>query len=354
MDTSLLLDMTSKTEIFFEKYLNKNIGNLERSIVLFYDDNLPDWFIEGLKRNTKKLIQINCKRVTSQKEIIDELWQVKTNYITVLDFVAYSFFPSDKSAVKFCEIAKRIDYTSFEFPRYDINNEKIEHLLTTWIEGDPDEQLEICDTFYGLLSKRIPYKIEFYTGKDQKYKMTVTGGDPWMELAGPLCEGNMRFAPGSEVFYHGQEVNGVLECREGINLLPLRNKSVDKPMCEALLSFARLLKNDPVQLIIEKGQIIDVVSEGSSSKTYKKLIEKESSFKEIVEVGIGFNYNSLPIINTWLDSSNEAAPGFHLGVGADPSNTSRFNTCIHMDFMCPDSRIIINDELFFDGEKYLV
>lgn len=349
------MNLVEKTTRFFHGYLNLDVGSREHVSLLFTDVNLPDWFLVGLggvKGTTWKVV--DTRTIESQRTLLEGLWDPRARYISVHDYTAHRFFGVDQSAVKFAEVSNSIDYTSFEFPRFGLTSEQIAILLCRYVSGDPFQHIGHVDAFFELLNDDPDYNIVFQTGPKHSYELTVAGPGPWMELAGPLCEGNMRFAPGAEIFYHDGDVSGELHCSEGINLLPLRSNDPEKDLCQQFLRLGRLIQEDPIVLSIEASKVVGYRSAcGRSEQLFRQITETNAAFYQLVEVGIGMSYAASPLIHDWGATSNEAVPGVHVGIGADPANTKRFKTNVHVDFVCPTSRILVNDKLFYDGKAFV-
>jgi hypothetical protein len=339
---------------FFERYLNLLVGEREHISILFIDNDLPTWFMEGIHscKGTRWVV-VDAGSICSQRDVLLSLWNPEARYVSVHDYVTKTFFPLHATAVRFAEVANSIDYTSFEFPRFDLSAQQIAVLLARYVVGDPCIQERLADAFYRLLADDPSYKIEILSGPSFEHSLIVRGPLPWMDLAGPLVEGNVRFAPGAELFYHGTAVSGTLWCSGGINLLPLRHPETDVDLCRRLIALGRELDADPVLLAIRDGRVSDLSSVGSLGEQLKESFAVDEGFSHIVEVGIGLGENCAPLISDWAATSNEAVPGIHVGIGADPANTRRFRTRVHMDFVCPDVKIIVNGHAWFDSGKFI-
>lgn len=348
------MNLVDKTTRFFDRYLNLDVGPREHVSLLFTDVSLPVWFVDGLagvQGTTWKIV--DTRPLKSQRAVLERIWDPEKRYVSVHDYTARQFFGPVQSAVKFAEVSKGIDYTSFEFPRFGLTGEQVETLLQRYVSGNPREHLRHVDAFFDLLNDDPDYSIAFKTGPRLDHTFTVTGPGPWMELAGPLCEGNMRFAPGAEIFYHGGDVSGDLCCSEGINLLPLRSNDPERDLCEQVLQLGRLIQEDPLVLRIAASRVVGYGSaRGESARLFERISDTDEAFFQLVEVGIGLSHSAAPLIHEWAATSNEAVPGVHVGIGADPADTKRFNTNVHMDFVCPRSRILVNGGLLYNGKVF--
>jgi len=354
MDAALRVDsLSEQTRRFFERYLYFDVGGREHISVLFYDRPLPAWFLEGIDAVAGTRWQmVDARTVESQRRVLAELWAPEQRYVSVHDYVVDTFFPATDNAVRFAEAGRGVDYTSFEFPRFDVSPEQMERLLAIYVRGNPAAHLRYADSFFELLDDDPGYSIRVRSGERGEDVLEVRGPEPWMELAGPLCEGNIRFAPGAELFYHGRSVSGTLCCRGGINLLPLRSNHVDVELCRRLLEMARQIPEDPIHIDVEDGRIVALRSSSTAAADFTATLSCDEAFGHVVEVGIGLSPTARPLIFDWAASSNEAVPGIHLGIGADPANTRRFKTLVHLDFVCPDVTIEVNGACFYDGSGF--
>jgi hypothetical protein len=183
----------------------------------------------------------------------------------------------------------------------------------------------------------------------EQRRLIVSGKRPWMELCGPSVVGDVRFAPGCELFWNGDEVTGDFQCTGALNLLPLGNE-FDEVSYRRLLDLGRSLSREPLDLHIENGQLTGIDSAGKLADDFKEIFDTDVAYSHVVEVGIGLSPTALPLITSWASPTNEAVAGVHVGFGADPANIDHFDTRIHLDFVVPEVRVIVNDHLFYaDG-----
>jgi len=354
MDPALRVEQRRElTTRFYSNYLNFPHDGREHISVLFYDRPLPRWFGEGLEAiQGTRWIYVDANKIASQREVLEALWAPGKRYLSVHDYVVDTFFPGFQTAVRFTEVGHDVDYTSFEFPRFDVTQDQMEELLWRYVRGDCRDQLQRADVFYQILGNDPGYEVVVRSGPNRTQTLVVRGPEPWMELVGPLCEGNVRFAPGAELFYHGRQVSGTLHCNAGINLLPLRSPDPEVELCRALLDAAQVLRDDPIDLEIRGGRVVAIRSVGPAARRFKDLFATDEAFSHVVEVGLGLSVTAGPLEYTWAATSNEAVAGIHLGIGADPADTARFNTQVHLDFVCPDASIEVNGKLYYDGRLF--
>lgn len=339
---------------FYEQYLFLNPGGREHLTLLFFDLELPPALLQGLAAvNGTRLLLVDARRIESQAKVLAHLWDPARRYISVHDYTAHTFFPFEETAVRFSEVGRGIDYTSFEFPRFDLTNDQVELLIGRYIARNPNQELTYADAFYARLGNNPDYTITVRSGLRLDRTLHIRGPKPWLEICGPLAEGDIRFAPGSELFYNGEAIDGSLHCDGALNLLPLRGNLSEEGLCRRLLALGQRLPEDPVDLEFQRGHLVDIRSAGPLADEFKALFSLEPAFSYVVEVGIGLMESAGPLIREWAATTNEAVPGIHVGLGADPGNTSRFATAVHFDFVTPDVQIDVNNRLFYQDGIFL-
>jgi hypothetical protein len=334
---------------FFERYLLLQGSCSEHVTVLFYDRALPPQLLDGLNAVSRtRVIPVDARQIASQVPILQQLYCPERRYVSVLDFCAHRVFPLDASAAGFARVGRSIDYTSFEFPRFDLRDDQVLLLLSRCTSGDPPRERAQADRFYARLGDDPGYVVTVHSGEAQDRVLTVRGPYPWMEICGPLVEGDIRFAPGAELFYNGPHVDGSLHCAGAINLLPLRSEAIDEATCRALLALGRRIPDDPLDLDFAAGRLIGLRSRGPLAADFMAVFARHEAFTWVVEVGIGMAASAGPLIYEWAAPTNEAVPGVHVGLGADPGNPQRFSTYVHLDFVAPAVQIAVNGRPFFD------
>lgn len=359
MDTALSVKPPLTPELvrdFYQRYLFLDTGGREHLLVLFYDEPLPAALLEGLRAVPgTRLLAVDSSKLDSQVRFLETIEDPERKYLSIHDFCQTTYYPKAQAAVTFCEKPRGVDYTSFEFPRFGATPEQLETLIYRFVAGDPAEQLRRADAFYGRLGEDRGYCIRVRSGPRRDRLLEVRGPSPWLEICGPLQEGDLRFAPGAELFYSGTAVNGVLHCNAGINLLPLRGGNSDPATCERLLSLSSQLPEEPVDVVIREGRITELRSERDVvAAQLREIFASDEAYSHVIEVGIGLSDAAAPLINGWGATSNEAVPGVHIGIGADPGNTLRFKTSIHLDFVVPDLDIEVNAHPYFQSGRFLM
>ena len=246
---------------FFEQYLFLDTEGREHVTVLFYDLALPHPFLEGLRGvGGTRLLAVDARQIRSQAEVLRQVYEPSRRYVSVHDYCARSIFTRAVSAAGFARVGHGIDYTSFEFPRFDLSDEQVVLLLERFTAGDPRRECAQAEAFYRLLGEDRGYCLEVRSGPALDRVLTVRGPSPWMEICGPLAEGDIRFAPGSELFYNGPDVDGTLHCAVAINLLPLRSDHVEEQTCRTLLELGQIIPDDPLDLEFTAGRLVGIRS----------------------------------------------------------------------------------------------
>ncbi|MET8860319.1 hypothetical protein [Streptomyces sp. NPDC004579] len=247
------------------------------------------------------------------------------------------------------------DYTSYEFPRRDLLAWQAETVLAGHFAGDPAAQRQSADRFFSLLSEHGDggnYTVEVLSGPaDERRRLTVSGKRPWMELCGPAVVGDIRFAPGCELFWNGVEVDGDFHCTGALNLLPLGNEFDDAPY-RRLLELGARLPGEGVDLRLKEGRLVAVDSPGTLAAAFSEVFARDEAYSTVVEVGIGLSPAALPLITSWASPTNEAVSGVHVGFGADPADIDRFTTRIHLDFVAPDVTVLVNGQVFYTNGEF--
>jgi hypothetical protein len=338
---------------FYDRYLHRDPLGREHVTLVFFDSFLPVELLQGLHAVTRTKAVFSDMRVAGdQAAVLQEWWDPETRYVSVHDFSTATFPTKEDSAVAFVQRNRAIDYTSFEFPRFDLTLPQIELLLARVMAADFAEEGRRASAFYRRLGNAPSYEISVRSGPDRDREMTVRGPSPWMELCGPVAEGEIRFSPGCELFYFGREVDGVLHCREGINFLPLRGGKLDLGQCRHIVALGAAIPDDPLDIVLERGRIVEMRSKRGLARAFEDAFAFSDAFRDVVEVGIGLRDSSRPLIRDWAAPSNEAIPGVHLGIGADPAAPARAATSVHLDFVVGDCSITVNGKPFYDGHRF--
>jgi hypothetical protein len=158
----------------------------------------------------------------------------------------------------------------------------------------------------------------------------------------------------SELFHFGVQVCGDLQCEAALNVLPLRGAHIEPKAYGLVLELSRLLSaGQSLRLGIERARVVSVRSEGRAARLFEELLALDEAYGAVVEVGIGLRDCARPLESAWPSPANEAVPGVHLGLGADPADPTRFRSGLHFDLMCPDARIEVQGQMFYDGQNFL-
>ena len=342
----------SQVKSFFEKRLHIPKDGRSHHTVVFHDIDLPPSFLSGLQAlNGTQVHVVDAKKEADQTRLLNDIRAEGESYLSIHDFLSSTIYDQDKNARDYIKKHSNGDYTCFEFPRTELDHGKSLELIARYVLSDPIEEQNFADAFFNLLLTQPDYTVEILSGPDREHRLTVIGTAPWMELCGPLLEGDLRFAPGSELFYNSTSVEGSFYCAGALNLLPIRGMDLDEAYCQQLLDWGRRLPHEPIVMKLEKGTLLDINGTGKLCKDLAPLMFMPD-YNTLVEVGIGLMRSALPFIYDWASPSNEGAPGVHLGFGADPGNILSATTSIHMDFVNPDTEIIVNGEQFFANGRF--
>lgn len=330
---------------FFRSYLHDPRPERERLIAVVCDRDFPDAFWRGLE-SVGTLRRIDLRQGGSPRRIVEGALHAGW-YVSVHEYLADHFLPAGEQLVSLTHHRADVDYTSFEFPRNAPSAAQIEHQLALFTSQEPGAQARAADRFFALLGGNLDYRIEVRSGTQRDRSLVIPGPAPWMEICGPLWPSAVRFAPGAELFHRGQGVRGVLQCSGALNLLPLRGPYQEPERVDALLALGRRLPDDPIDLHVEDGRVVAIMSQGGLGAGFTELLADDPAFATVVEVGIGLSFPPEQLVRDWPATSNEAAIGVHLGIGADPGDVGRFRTPIHVDFVSTDLEVLVN------GSRYL-
>lgn len=356
MDTALLLRPRSSAaaavRAHFESYLNRAHGARRHRTIVIHDGRVPDYLCDALADvSWTRFELLDARQVTNQASYL-QACQGSGDYLSVHELVVDLAISAETGAVRFAKHAQRCDFTSYEFPRFSCTDSERDLILLRHFAGRPLEQRVIADRFFDLLGRQVPYEVTVRSGVDLACELRVVSRTPWLELCGPLMAGDLRFTPGCELFYAGTEVSGEIAFGSGLNIVPL--KCDRQYSAKELEAYARLLElscslaEHGLVVMVENGRIGRVDERGSS---VSELLSLDPAYRLVNEVGIGLNAAALPLVKDWAATSNEAVPGMHLGLGADPGNRTLFDTAIHFDFVEPAVQIEVNGELFYSRER---
>jgi hypothetical protein len=354
MDTLLPLN-ADDVRRFYQAYLCTDVAPREHLTIVFHDFELPKALVDGISAvKGTRLILANMREENDQLKVMEKWWDPSKRYLSVHDFTTDCFSSPERSAIPYAERGRGCDFTSFEFPRFDLQPDQIEHLLAVVARSQQSQEVARADRFFEMLGTNSDYELLIRSGPDRRHTLRVGGPSPWLEICGPLTESEVRFSPGCELFYSGLNVNGVIHCSGAINLLPLRGPEFDEPLCRELMRLGAALGESPVDLHFSAGRLTDVCANvPQMAQAFKAVFASDVAFSHLVEVGIGTRDSAKPLIRNWAATSNECVPGVHVGLGADPGSPKRFKTQVHVDFVLPDVSVEVNGRLYYDGAQFL-
>ena len=333
---------------FYSQYLNLQTGLKHRTVVI-HDGRLPPEMVEGLKA----VRETNChfvdgRVVNDHAKYVRELACSASEYISIHEFYLDSALSSEVSAKRLCS-EKNCDFTSYEFVRPVCTNAQRDTTLARHFGADLSMQDAIANTFFQFLRKQCtPYEVRF---ESVAGSLRVKDSIPWLELLGPLQEGDVRFCPGSELFYSGKNVRGTLSC-SGCNNVVLLKRAMgygkeELDVAKRLVEIGKGKPSDGFILTIEDGIIVEVCGDTRSAKLFREITAEDEAYRTLNEVGVGLNISAVPAVREWSCPANEALPGVHLGFGADPGKGRTFGTAVHFDIVERDVRMFVNDVLMY-------
>ncbi len=272
--------------------------------------------------------------------------QIENHYVSLHCWATR--FSSHQQSLKLLSQLRRFDFCRLEFPAeevFDYQPAHLESLVETMLRSNYRSQDEKIEEFYTMLAKRAPYEVTIQTGEDDVLRIEDSAG--WFQLGGSLIEGESRILPSGEVAYTGAKINGRFTA-DGTLLAAPQRASV-AGLARELSELRHELKSSPLTFSISEGKVIGLEGQGPLYETLSRLLEI-SAYREVVEVGIGFNAACASFVENWPSPANEAHPGAHIAIGGDPdpSQPDR-EVAVHIDWMSRDSKILINGEPFECG-----
>jgi hypothetical protein len=343
---------------FLRSYLNFTNVNFHETVI-FYD---RFWVAEMFKQafvdvKDTFVTFIDSNEIISPKAEIEKRWSDRSSYLSIFDLCCDITFPHNESSIVYTSDQKQCDVTTLEAARHGLTDERLLATFRKVFACSLQNQTARADSFYSSLAlSPNGYTVIVKSGLEKEATLTIDDTEPWMEICGGLKELDVRFIPAAELFYSGNSVNGKFICvNSAFSLLPLRsNRPKDSELYEELLEIGKLMSEQTVTITVENRKVIDMTSSGNFASRYKKLTSGVVGLDYVVEVGIGLSYAALPLERNWGATTNEAASGVHLGLGADPTDTTRFETDMHLDFVCPDVEVTVNGKDFFKSGQFLL
>jgi len=109
------------------------------------------------------------------------------------------------------------------------------------------------------------------------------------------------------------------------------------------------LRDHPCRLKICNGSVVDVTGDGDAPAILSSLFEQDPRYRDVTEVGIGFNRECHTFVHDWPAASNEARPGVHVGLGGDPSPDDGMKAgapLVHIDCVAGNCEVFVNGKPF--------
>lgn len=257
-------------------------------------------------------------------------------------------FASHQQSLKLLSQLRRFDFSRLEFPAEEVfcfNLSHLENLVGTLLASNFQAQDSKIEEFYTLLARRSPYEVTIHTGEGNILRLEDSAS--WFQLGGSLIEGESRILPSGEVAYTGAKINGRFTA-DGTLLAAPQRASVAK-LASRLNQLRGQLQLSPLTFSIEHGRLIGLEGKGELYDFVSQLLDT-AAYREVVEVGIGFNHACREFEESWPSPANEAHPGAHIAIGGDPDpEQPDREVAVHIDWMAMNSRVFINGEEFECG-----
>lgn len=173
----------------------------------------------------------------------------------------------------------------------------------------------------------------------------------WFSLTGPLAEGNQTVLPTGElsVLTHASgdlddltafELDGRIRLA-GAAIVHRGSETIARERVDDIWSRLGAIRTHGVVVEVESGFIHAVEEPGrgesSAAGSLRALLDSDHRYRRIHEVGFGLNANCSPLRNgNYL--TNERFPGVHFGIGLGG------HTDFHIDFVCRDTRILLDSD----------
>ena len=215
--------------------------------------------------------------------------------------------------------------------------------IATLVNSDYVEQDAIADCFFSHLGVAVPYSVKVQTSGGE---LKIVDTRPWWQLAGRLRAGEMRVLPAGEVAYTGEQITGCFTADGALLVSP------QAPSAAALASRIHRRTSaawQPVSLHVRDGRVRDIDGEGATRDLLCRLVDKDSRYSEITEIGISFNKACPDFVRDWNAPSNESRPGVHVAIGGDPDppgGKSPGPPLVHIDLMAANCDVHVNGAPF--------
>ncbi|PWI46485.1 hypothetical protein CEE45_16555 [Candidatus Heimdallarchaeota archaeon B3_Heim] len=238
--------------------------------------------------------------------------------------------------------------------------ESIFHFLEQATRTDSAMQEKIADRFFevGESAKHIKFVNEEY-GTSAVFKH-LSDDLTWHEQIGKLDWGEQQLLPSGEVStlpvsVFGEDIKSKLDLNgeillKGQPVLHAGNVSFLRKDQDRIFNALNSITEHPLKLEVKQGEIQHVTAISSKGKgsadMLNALFDVDSRFRTIIELGFGINTNLELFPGN--QAMNEVYGGksgvIHYGIGLLPF------TQYHIDFICPDTRVMDNNGIPLVGE----
>jgi len=101
--------------------------------------------------------------------------------------------------------------------------------------------------------------------------------------------------------------------------------------------------HDPVELIVERGRVTEIVSTGNGAAEFRRVMESVRDANNLAEIAIGLNPASLR--NGDFEEEKKALGNIHVAVGKAPDVPCP----VHMDLVIHEATVTLDDRVVLDA-----
>jgi hypothetical protein len=340
--------MTDSTRTAGFSGLLANVGDVRRHCLVLSDFPMPPSQLEQLRA---ELSPSGVPVYAMRAELgVDDLLQAleDAGVDTQSDYIwIQSIFLTQACQLKGSALLGRLahaDHTKIELPGSASGAaDRARRMLEVVSSADYDEQEQLSQRFFQLLSLATPYQVDVLTAGGH---LRIDDDRPWFQLAGRLGGKEERALPGGEVAYTGSRVSGTFVVDGAILATPSSGPS--EARAEKIVRLSAHLRDEPLTVHIHSGRVTDITSNGSLARNLLGLLNLED-YRVLTEVGVSFNRACGDFIHEWAAPSNEGRPGVHIALGGDPDPTETISAdreLVHVDLMAATTSVAVNRQLY--------
>lgn len=109
--------------------------------------------------------------------------------------------------------------------------------------------------------------------------------------------------------------------------------------------------NDPIELTVEDGVVIDVEGDGRIGPALRKVIDENENADNLAEIAFGTNPQAeLRETNIWKKGEGRT----HIAIGNGLGYGQPVDSPVHIDLVMNDATVEVDDELVIDQGKFVV